>query len=363
MRAPSAVSNRLRLSFVVLSFAGAACASGAPGSVDGTGGSAGKVGPIGSAGASGSAGTLGAGGMLGSGGSGAGGVVGTGGAVGAGGAAGQSGSGGGAGLSGAAGTKGTGGAAGAATGVAGAAGGAGTGGSSALVILPSVKVDFDIQGRPSSEATALGYTAWPVTAAATTSMTLEKIVFTFAKVGANGAGLTSTWSKVAVDVPNYARLAGDGMTVDGGDAGGAIQMTIRGLPAGPHTLVTYHNQVSSTAMAPVNISVNGTLTIKDLTLSSQVLSDTAAQTALLQLQAQAGQDVVVLFQADTSSSAASKNVIINGFELDRPDPKKQATNPSRQRRRARRRRQRQRHAVVEGRPVRPSRTTSTSARI
>jgi hypothetical protein len=197
------------------------------------------------------------------------------------------------------------------------------------VSLQLAKVDFDILGRPSSEATEPHFTAWPIEAATTISNSFAGVKYTLAKVGTQGTGLKSSWSKVAVDGPNYARLVGDGVTVDGGDAGAQIQMTIQGLMPGSHTLLTFHNQVSGTAgqVAPIDIRVDGVNAVSKLVPSVGALANDAAQIAYIRLNAVANKDVVVLFSADTTSTASNKNVVINGFELDAPDPRNQASHP------------------------------------
>jgi hypothetical protein len=237
------------------------------------------------------------------------------------------------GAGGAGGTTGSGGAAGSggATGTGGATGSGGSGPMPTTLTIagPVVHVDFDMQGRPSSEVSELNYTAWPVTAAATITNTLQGITFTLAKAGSNGVGLKSDWQKAAVDAPNYARLVGDGVTVDGGDAGGQIQMTIHGLSAGTHSVLFYLNETANVAsVAPVDILLNGTVTVSGAVPSIQALTDASAKRVYLTFAATAGTDVVFLFRAQTSSSAADKNVMLNGFDLDVPDVANQATSPS-----------------------------------
>ncbi len=194
---------------------------------------------------------------------------------------------------------------------------------------PVLKVDLDLSGRPSSEVTELGYTAWPVVAGATITNTLQGVTFTLARAGANGTGLNGGWSKVAVDAPNFARLVGDGVTVEGGDAGAQIQMTIHGLAAATHSLLVFLNQTNNVAsVAPVSILVGGTVVVSKVAPTIGALTDLAARSAYFTFQAQAGKDVVILFQADTTSTAVNKNVMINGFELDTPNVAKQATSPT-----------------------------------
>lgn len=190
------------------------------------------------------------------------------------------------------------------------------------LVGPALRVDLDIDGRASSEVTELGYVAWPIEEGPTASKTIDDITFTFAKVGSNGSGLASVWQKVAVQSPNDARLAGDGLTVADGNAGSQIQLTIRGLAAGEHSLLTWHNVPSSSANAgEVSVQVDGTSAVSGLSQSKGALSNSAAPSAYVTFTARAGKDVVLLF-------ASTATLVINGFELDTPNLASQATNPT-----------------------------------
>lgn len=189
------------------------------------------------------------------------------------------------------------------------------------LVGPALKVDLDMSGRPTSEVTELGYAAWPVTSGATLSQTFSNVTFTFAKAGSNGTGLAAGWQKVAVDIPNYARLVGDGVTVVDGDAGSQIQLTIKGLAAGKHSLLTFHNYAATTApTAKIDVLVDGTAQVTALTQSVGALTTAAAAMSYVSFSAQAGKDVVVLFRS-------SAGIMLNGFELDTPNLAAQATGP------------------------------------
>jgi hypothetical protein len=62
--------------------------------------------------------------------------------------------------------------------------------------------------------------------------------------------------------------------------------------------------------------------------SGGAITDAAATTSYVQFTAQAGKDIVILYRAQTSSTAVSKNVMLNGFELDTPNLAAQPTQPS-----------------------------------
>jgi hypothetical protein len=182
-------------------------------------------------------------------------------------------------------------------------------------------VDFDISGRPTSEVTEPGYVAWPVTAEASIAKTIEGVTFTFAKGGSNGTELAGTWQKTAVQAPNYARLAGDGLTVSEGDSGSQIRLTLKGLAAGNHSLLTWHNVPSTSVTAgKVSVQVDGATQVSNLSQTTAALSNEAAPSSYVTFTAQAGTDVVVLFTSTAS-------LVINGLELDTPNIAMQATEP------------------------------------
>jgi len=190
-----------------------------------------------------------------------------------------------------------------------------------------ILVDFDMTGRPTTEVTEPGYTAWAVAEAASATTTLSGITFTVSKSGSVGSALKTDWYKAGIQIPNYARLVSDGLTVVDGNAGGAIQMTISGLSAGTHSLLTYHNTTNGYQHAEVNVTVNGTSVASKLVQTNQALSTATAAISYATFAVTAGQTVTVLYSANTSSSSAYKNVMINGFGLDVPNAANQAKTP------------------------------------
>ena len=93
-------------------------------------------------------------------------------------------------------------------------------------------------------------------------------------------------------------------------------------------MLAFLNQTANVAsVAPIDVSVDGVAKATGVAPSIQALSNAAAKSAYFQFDAEAGKDVVVLFKAQTSSSAANKNAMLNGFDLNVPNPVDQATNP------------------------------------
>ncbi|MGC4070913.1 MAG: cadherin-like domain-containing protein [Nibricoccus sp.] len=192
-----------------------------------------------------------------------------------------------------------------------------------------LKVDFSIPGR--SDSIAPNFTQWALKNGESDQQEFSGIRFTLARHGSVGKGLTSTWWKSGA-IPG-SRMAVDGVTVDNGDAGGAIELRISGLSPGPHSLVSYHNISENDSKAPdgkIDITVDGTAEVSGL-LPSRNATDESAAFAFLTFTASPGKDVVIVFQPSSAAadpSAKRRNVILNGFELDVSDPAKRARQPS-----------------------------------
>ncbi|WP_146166517.1 Ig-like domain-containing protein [Mucilaginibacter yixingensis] len=192
---------------------------------------------------------------------------------------------------------------------------------------PVLKVDLNTAERRTAEVNEQGYTAWAVKAGDADAMTLKGVTITFTKKAGDGH-IASGYYKTAIQAPYYARLAGDGLMLDGGNTAAAIEMRISGLPAGQHTLLTYHNSLNGKVAAgdAISISVDGQQQVAKLVPTVRVHENAACETAFLKINAQKGKDVVVLFQ--NTLDAVGHNIIINGFELNTSDLKARAKAPS-----------------------------------
>lgn len=194
-----------------------------------------------------------------------------------------------------------------------------------------LKVDLNRTGRPDSEVNELGYVSWAIPDAVGASRAFGDVTVTFTRVGSVGTTLTTNWYAAGVRPPINAKLVNDGITVRDGNAGGQIEMRIRGLAPGPHTLLTYHNTWDSpaaNAFSPIDITLNGRLVMDNLTPSNRASSNAAASVFYVEFEAEAGVDTVVRFSAETSSTASAKNVVIDGFEIDTPNSARQARAPA-----------------------------------
>ena len=214
----------------------------------------------------------------------------------------------------------------------------------------ALKVDINRgDTKNTASATAAGFVQWATTTdgSSTTSTGTNPITesFLIASTGENvtvslamtaaaqsagGTGITYTYYS-QVTTTGW-QLGSDGVTVAPQDnnLGGQIQMTITGLNPGAHTLLTYHNAGDAPSalggLAPIKVYLNGTY-VTAVTPSNRT-NDLNVPIVYLNFTTASTNDVTtVLFAADTASSATTKNVFLNGFEIDTPDARYQANTP------------------------------------
>ena len=214
-----------------------------------------------------------------------------------------------------------------------------------------LKVDINRDTRNTATQTATGYTQWttastggttsvgtaPITRSFPVASTGETIVVSFAMTAAaqtaGGTGLSYTYYATGSTTEGQ-KLVSDGLSVDPrlGNAGGQIQMTITGLAAGDHSLLTFHNigdsptDVNLGTVSPIKVYLNG---VHATTFTPSIRStDVLAPTSYLTFATTSASDVTtILFAADTSVTATTKNVVINGFEIDTPNSARIANTP------------------------------------
>jgi hypothetical protein len=195
-----------------------------------------------------------------------------------------------------------------------------------LAQSPVLKVDLNIAERRAAEVNELGFTPWAIKAGDADTLSLKGVAVTFTKKS-DGGRLSAGYYKTAVQAPYYARLAGDGLMLEGATGNAVLEMRISGLPAGEHTLLTYHNSLRGTDAKPaaINITVDGQQQVSNLVPTQRVRENTESQSAYLHVNARAGKEVVILFESATG--ATNPGVVINGFELNTPDIKQMAVRP------------------------------------
>jgi hypothetical protein len=179
-----------------------------------------------------------------------------------------------------------------------------------------VKVDFDFSGRRTEEVSDPYYKSWVINALKEDAKTINGVTIQLKGL------FTSKWFKLGMSAPHYARLVSDGLV-----SNESLTFKISGLSAGKHSLLTFHNtfdKVGEQSFAPITIYVDNEQ-VKTITPSNRVFAKIEAETAYMTFNAEANKDVVVRFEV--ASNADISQLIINGFEIDTPDIKKQAHSP------------------------------------
>jgi hypothetical protein len=110
-------------------------------------------------------------------------------------------------------------------------------------------------------------------------------------------------------------------------------MTITGLSAGHHTLLTYHDHWDALAagtLGPIDIYLNGTLVVDNLQPTIRAATNPIAAVAYLEFDVASTSDVTTILiaaETNTSASVTTKDPIINGFEIDTPNSTRIANTP------------------------------------
>src|SRR5262245_58827159 len=185
-----------------------------------------------------------------------------------------------------------------------------------LVLTPVVahaqlRVDLN-QDNGRGDVLAPGWTSWRVQEKETASARFGDVTATLRAVGP-GAKLATAWWKPGFDYP--ARMASDGVV------SGKLELVLRGLPAGKHSLATYHNALTEAKPGRITVAAQGGASVT-VAPSSRVKHDADAASAFVELTVEAGKDVVVTFTPEAGGS-----VTLNGFELDHSDPARRAARP------------------------------------
>jgi hypothetical protein len=176
-----------------------------------------------------------------------------------------------------------------------------------------IRVDIDYQSPGRTDMYTQRWNNWAPASATTVSSSWSGITATFRNAGPSGTGIKCGWYKGLLTTG--ATLTVDGLIIDGATSNGAMEMTISGLPAGKHSLVTWHSFFDNVTGSAMDIAVDGTVKLSGIKVPTRVANDVDAVRAYVEFDAQAGKSVMVKF-------SSSGNVVINAFEIDGTDPAK-----------------------------------------
>jgi hypothetical protein len=181
-----------------------------------------------------------------------------------------------------------------------------------LTAVAGPRVDLN-QDNQRGDVLTPGWEDWRVKEGASATAKFGDVTVTLRAVG-DGAKLTTAWWKPGFDYP--AHMVSDGVIVNG-----KLEIVLSGLPAGKHSLATYHNTFTDAKPNKITVTAPGGASTT-VTPTSQVKHDADAASAYVEFDAEAGKDVVITLTPEKAGT-----VVVNGFEIDRSDPARRATKP------------------------------------
>lgn len=195
--------------------------------------------------------------------------------------------------------------------------------SSALPQTPLNLVDFNPDNGRSDVRTP-GAFNWPIGTASQFEQTIDGIHWQLKTAGRDRAQLTSGWWKAGYD--SGATLTADGVTTV--DSGETIQLSLNGLPPGPHTITAWHSSWDiEPHLHPITIQISTSSPIEteqakplQVMPTHRVIHDDDAATSHFAFHCKAGQTIILNFRPFD----ARQRVVLCGLALDVPNPAAQA---------------------------------------
>lgn len=203
------------------------------------------------------------------------------------------------------------------------------------------KIDFNQSNRPETEGTETGFTPWAVNKISEESKQLDNGMSITVSSGADSdLTLKSSWWKQAV-TGNGSKIVGDGVAIYGLDADGntpnltdrsvTMTFTVKGLAAGEHSLLAYHNVTDGNMPAPalLDVTVNGTTVLEGVAQTYRELLPSASGQSYIRFTAAEGQDVVISYtsRVESGKEYSTTCVYVNALVFDQPNPKTTALDP------------------------------------
>jgi hypothetical protein len=174
----------------------------------------------------------------------------------------------------------------------------------AFAIGQPLRIDLNPDnGR--GDVKAPGWTPWAIADGKPAKQSFGKITIALESPG----GVTANWWKAGFDHP--AAMASDGAL-----ASKSMSIRITGLTKGPHSLATFHNVFHLGNPGTITLNINGQSSTA--TPTGQVIHDDRASANWLAFDVpKDGSEIVATLTADAG-------IVVNGIELDRPDPNRRA---------------------------------------
>ena len=203
-----------------------------------------------------------------------------------------------------------------------------------------IKVDINEASRNNmDEVLEPGFTPWPIgkDKEAPESLTVGDATFTIRSETMFRGGWNKAFVQLAANKEKNGRLTGDGVNLDPNQCG-SLELVVKGLSAGQHTIQTYHNSwndKSKTVAWPLTVSLNGTVVHRSVPRTVQEPSAQNATVLLTTFTVSGPDDEAVLtfttYEDDAPDTEGKTNLdrtpILNGFMIDVANSTQQAKLP------------------------------------
>lgn len=210
------------------------------------------------------------------------------------------------------------------------------------------KIDFDMNNRQLTEVCESGYQSWAVKQGLADTMKVSvsegesfDIIINCGPDGIVNRSLRPQWNKALVTDARKARLVGDAVAVLGSDSDGntpeltdesaTINLVLKGMQSGHHSLLAYLNCVRNKqgATAPIDVLINGSTVLTGVMMTNDAETPSASGQAYIEFDVVEGQDVAISFVSKPESGVEylSTGIYINGIVFDQPNPKTTALDP------------------------------------
>ncbi len=178
------------------------------------------------------------------------------------------------------------------------------------------KIDFNISGRNANQVTEPEFTPWALAEAKEAQqMTIGNVAIS---VATNGGTMKCNWWKDGVQ--KYSKLTGDALVAYPQKKSASIVVTIKGMKAGKHTLLAYHNNTDGTESAKISIFVDGKKTAEGISQSCRAEKVSESAISYIEFTAKEGKSVKIEYKAESA-------LFINALLLDVDNPKDMASDP------------------------------------
>ena len=207
--------------------------------------------------------------------------------------------------------------------------------------MSAQRIDFDLPNK--NNCTESGFTPWAFGAAQSQTLELDGGISVTVSCNENYGGriVKTNWNK---DLVNANKLTGDGVTIYGLDddnntpqvRGEAVRMdvTVKGLSAGTHSLMAYHNNTDRFTACPIDVYVGDTKVLTGVEQTTSEAASSASGQSYVTFSVAAGETVTISYVSvpdaavDYSQGNQCTTVTINGLIFDEPNPKTTALDPT-----------------------------------